>query len=134
MVVGVLTVSSSLWKGSDMKVRVAVVTAAALVLAVGNLSASATVTAAIKKRPPNEVADCHRFVQEKLISPNSARWIENHFVSVTVNGKVVRIYLAGTVDSTNTYGALVRADWTCRTDFHSDDNLWYFFTNFRYRG
>lgn len=61
---------------------------------------------------------CEDFVEDRLKSPSSADFSDETVTQI--RGPVWEV--AGAVDSENSFGAMIRNDYTCRVKFKGDDN------------
>lgn len=60
---------------------------------------------------------CHKFVKDRLKSPSSAKFSEEDYTGTD------GVYtFKGAVDSQNSFGAMIRATWTC--DVQSSGDEW----------
>lgn len=72
-------------------------------------------------RAPNEYnaqAQCKRWVEERLKAPSTAKFSNEQRTPTGVGSWTI----SGTVDSQNSFGAMVRNDWSCK--IAADGDMW----------
>ncbi|MCL1870998.1 MAG: hypothetical protein FWF90_11375 [Promicromonosporaceae bacterium] len=63
---------------------------------------------------------CEGWVKDQLKAPATA-----HFVDGSSTGSAGTYSISGSVDAENSFGALIRTDWTCTIDYSATDKKWH---------